>query len=230
MNILAFDTCFGACSAAIGLGIGGPDERIVWRFEIMDTGHAERLIPMIGEVLDEACLSMSEIDQMGVTIGPGSFTGSRIGVATARAFALAMDVQVTGLSSLAVMARQVAQMEHPLEDICIAVDVRRGEVYTQLFDCNGFLAKSEPEVKTLSDAKLMGQPDGCLYFGSGAVLITSSNDPASMQLKQWPDLKPDARYAIALLSRNRQSTRAISPLYLRPPDAKPPASNNLQRQ
>lgn len=150
MKILAFDTCLNACSVAVGIGVGRRGARIVGRRETMQQGHAERLIPMIQDVLRDADITLRHIEHMAVTVGPGSFTGTRIGVAAARALRLAHPVPVTTLSALAPIAHQAAQLAqhllHPPSDesppaafaqICVVSDVRRGEFYAQVFEADG---------------------------------------------------------------------------------------------
>jgi tRNA threonylcarbamoyladenosine biosynthesis protein TsaB len=87
MNILAFDTCFDACSVCVAQT--GADRAVEFSgaLERFETGHAERLIPMVEEVMSRAGLTFSHIDRLAVTVGPGTFTGTRIGVAAARALA-----------------------------------------------------------------------------------------------------------------------------------------------
>src|SRR5438876_4695058 len=106
MNVLAFDTCLGAVSVAVRWQ-GARDEWLSCdRFELREGGHAERLMPMIAEVMQEAGLAFSDIERIAVTVGPGSFTGVRVGVAAARALALASGITAVGATSLAVMAHQ----------------------------------------------------------------------------------------------------------------------------
>lgn len=229
MPTLTFDTCFDACSASIGSGkvAGAADAvaggRIFHRFEPMQTGHAERLVPMIAELLDEAGLTMADISRIGVTVGPGTFTGTRIGVAAARAFALAGNIPVIGLSSLALIARQAALHTPQDRDICVLVDVRHGEVYAQTFDETGLTPRTEPRLLTLEAARALAASSLALVVGSGAALAGSS------QTGPGPEVRADAVYALDIVSRNYQTNHAISPLYLRAPDAKPSAANILQR-
>ena len=233
MNILAFDTCFSACSAAIGLDVGLASERIVSRFERMDIGHAERLPGMIAETMAQAGISFSNLDRIGVTIGPGTFTGTRVGVAAARGFALACLKPVFGVTSLAVMARQAALSltAGTTNEICVAVDVRRDEVYVQWFDPAGLLATSEPEVVTVPAAALIGQSKTAVYIGSGAEKILNAGLwKTARPLAFGPDLLPDAKYAVLLVSRCATYTSFVSPLYLRAPDAKPAASTLVLRR
>jgi tRNA threonylcarbamoyladenosine biosynthesis protein TsaB len=234
MNILAFDTCLNACSAAVGVGVGGRSARVVGRFEPMATGHAERLVAMISDVLADAGLPLTAIDHLAVTVGPGTFTGTRIGVACARALLLARPIPVTPLTSLAVMARQAALLEPRAHDICVAVDVRRDEVYAQVFDPLGRTARSSPMLLTTAQAAGLSPEAGLDYVGSAAgrivALCHNSRGIAAEPLSLLGNLLPDARDAIALVSRNQQGDRALTPMYLRPPDAKPSAEAALQRK
>ncbi len=75
MNILAFDTCFDGCSACVAERRGGVVIELAAVFERFQTGHAQRLIPMIGEVMQQARVSFDQIDRIAVTVGPGTFTG-----------------------------------------------------------------------------------------------------------------------------------------------------------
>jgi tRNA threonylcarbamoyladenosine biosynthesis protein TsaB len=229
LNILAFDTCFAACSAAVGLGIGTEAARTISRFERMPVGHSERLPGMIEEIMTEAGLPYSALDRIGVTIGPGTFAGTRVGVAAARAFGLACGIPVVALTSLAVMARQVA-LAVPVQDhdICVAVDVRRAEVCVQWFDPAGLVSKGEPQVLSAHAAVQPGTGHDAVYAGSGAdAVVKAAGLPGTSAL--FADLLPNAMDAIFLAYRVPLATSAISPLYLRAPDAKPPASALLQR-
>src|SRR5262245_23953927 len=98
MNILAFDCCFGAVSAAVRYADGGVRSE---RYEALSGGNAERLFPLVEQVLDEAKLQMSEVDRIAVTLGPGTFTGVRVGVAAARGLSLGLHKPVVGITSLA---------------------------------------------------------------------------------------------------------------------------------
>ena len=97
--LLAFDTAMAACSAAL---YDGTHRRVLAsRFERMDRGHAETLAPMIKEAMEEAGLVFSGLERIGVTLGPGTFTGIRTGIAMARGLALALDLPVVGVDTLA---------------------------------------------------------------------------------------------------------------------------------
>ncbi len=151
MNILAFDTCFDACSVCVAELRDGLVS-LSSRMERFETGHAERLIPMIGEAMDEAGLPFEKLDRIAVTIGPGTFTGTRIGIAAARSLALATNAQTAGVSSLAVMA-DVARRDITADTLAVVTDARRGEVYAQLFGpAGGYAPLSPPLLLAVDDA------------------------------------------------------------------------------
>ena len=110
MNVLAFDTCFGAVSAAVRWRSGRGEWLLREAYEARSAGHAERLFPMIAEVMEGAGLAFSAIDRIAVTLGPGGFTGVRVGIAAARALALATGKPVVATTSLAVMAHRAEEM------------------------------------------------------------------------------------------------------------------------
>ena len=108
MNVLAFDTCFDACSVAAGRGLRSLTPVIAERFEGMQLGQAERLMPMIKETMLEAGMTYEMLDRIAVTVGPGTFTGTRIGVAAARALSLVCGAPIVAVSSLALMALDIS--------------------------------------------------------------------------------------------------------------------------
>ena len=136
MNILAFDTCLGAVSVAVRWRSAGGEWLTRHAHEVRERGHAERLMPMIAEVMQGAGLAFSDIGRIAVTVGPGTFTGVRGGVAAARGLALASGVTTVGATSLAVMAHQADERIGTARGnrlLAVAVDARRGAVYLQLF-------------------------------------------------------------------------------------------------
>ena len=101
MNILAIDTALEACS--VGLSIDGRSAPIL-RSEIVERRHAERLFALVEAVLDEGGVKMSDVERYAVTVGPGSYTGIRVGVAAIRGLALVTKAPAAGYSTLAVHA------------------------------------------------------------------------------------------------------------------------------
>lgn len=130
MIILAFDTAVTGCSVVcLDSKTGGYTVRSV----MTDRGQAEMLVPLIQEVVTESGFEMTHIDCIAVTQGPGSFTGVRIGLATARALGLALNCPVIGFSTLFILAKQA----DPAPSILALIDTKRNDFYGQMFDGEG---------------------------------------------------------------------------------------------
>lgn len=228
MNILAFDTCFDACSAAAGKGLRSLIPSIATAYEPMRTGHAERLMPMIAEVMEAAGLEFSQLNRIAVTHGPGTFTGTRIGVAAARAMALATGAELVSISSLELMGRNPLLPAGPGSIFVIATDARRDEVYLQLFSRHTLRPVAPPAVVRLCDiASALANQDSIVVAGSGAQMAAEAARAAGIAAQAIaPDLLPDA-VDVLFASFEMPVAASVSPLYLRPPDAKPPAPNAL---
>ena len=117
MKILALDSSSGACSAAVRLD----GNTIARRFEIMERGQSERLMPMVKDLLDETGVAISDLDLIAVTVGPGAFTGLRIGLAAARGLALALGKPCFGVTTTQAVAAGAAG-DAPL---LVAIDSKR---------------------------------------------------------------------------------------------------------
>lgn len=228
MNILAFDTCFDACSVAAGKGLRSLTPCIASAFEPMQTGHAERLMPMIQEVMSEAKLDFAALDRIVVTEGPGTFTGTRICVAAARALALATGARLVKVTSLELMGRSPRLPAGKGRVFAIATDARRDEVYLQLFSRATLLPHGPAAVVPLSAvAAALGDHSPIDVAGSGAERVAKAAREAGIAATALcSDLLPDA-FDVVFASSEMQLVAEVSPLYLRPPDAKPPAPNAL---
>ena len=229
MNVLAFDTCMAACSAA--LLSDGPNQRLFVRFAPMDRGHSEALFPMIADIMGEAGLGFADLTKIAVTSGPGSFTGVRAGVAAARGLALGCGAPVVSAGSLEVMAMTCVEAlgeAERCEGFLIAHDARRGELYVQLFDRFG-KAVSEPALASLREAAILARKPG-LATGSGAALVAAqARDLGGTVRAALPALLPQARHLACLAATREPDGRPVSPLYLRAPDAKPQTDKHLAR-
>jgi len=127
--LLAFDTAGTACSAAIWRD-GAVRAR---RFEAMSRGQSERLVPMIQAVMAEAGVAYPALDAIAVTRGPGGFTGVRIGLATARALALACARPVIGVSNFEAVAAAVPEDARTGRSLVVVIDAKRSDLYVQAF-------------------------------------------------------------------------------------------------
>ncbi len=207
---LAIETALHACSAALVDG-----ERIVAeRHEIIARGHAERLIPLIAELLAEA--RVDRADGVVVDIGPGSFTGIRVGIAAAKSFGLAWGVPVEGCTSTALVAAGVFATQPGLERLYVTFDASRGEVYAQGFHRDGLRLIGDI-MALVPEAAAAAARGYDAVAGSGAPLLLAV-DPSLTSLDHpWPRAADARRLGAA----SRQP--AAKPLYIRPPDAKVPA-------
>lgn len=218
MIVLAIDTSGSGCSAAIYdsgsdavLGQSGAD---------IGRGHAERLMEFVDEALASADRPIGDIDRIAVTIGPGSFTGIRVGVATARGLALALGKPAVGISSLHVLAEE-ARAAAPGKAVLVAIDAKRDEVYVQAFDAAG-QAITEPEALAVVTARdRFAAFEGCVA-GSGAELLTSVT---SVKTADLVDIAVVARLGAGA----DPASAKPKPLYLRGPDAKPQAGFAVTR-
>jgi tRNA threonylcarbamoyladenosine biosynthesis protein TsaB len=228
MNILAFDTCLGAVSAAVRWRSQRGEWLLREQYEACTTGHAERLFPMIAGVMEGAGLAFSAIDRIAVTLGPGTFTGVRSGVAAARAFALATGRPVVGMTSLAVMALRADQLlgaRRGGRPLAIAVDARRGVVHFQLFGGDA-LEVGGAQLLTPEQAALAIASATVLVAGSGAGAVAAVAGPQAEAC--LPDLQPHARM-LAIVAPALPPLAPVAPLYLREPDAKPSADTSVVR-
>ena len=220
MQLLSMDTSLAACSVALWR-----DGTIAGAQSLpMEKGHAEALVPLIQQVCAKAGTALSDIDAIGVTRGPGTFTGIRISLATARGLALATGSPVIGVSTLVAIAATAALPAAP-GDILVVQDARRGEVYAELIDgssgeCSG------PMVLPLDDLAAAFPERPLRVIGSGASLAAERmvGDVSVAAETVLPDPARVDDRAAAQLAAHGAGAFAVppGPLYLRAPDAKLP--------
>ncbi|WP_029057810.1 tRNA (adenosine(37)-N6)-threonylcarbamoyltransferase complex dimerization subunit type 1 TsaB [Stappia stellulata] len=220
MRLLAIDTALDACSVAV---LDGDREtaRLTRATEILQRGHAERLMGMIGEVTAEASIAFSELERVVVTVGPGSFTGLRVGLSAARGIALVVHVPAVGVSTLAALAAQArreAGAEQAGSAIWATIAGRGADVYIQGFSADGTPCEAARAVAAAAPGDEL--PQGACLAGSGAEKIVAATGRTDFEIAHthgWPDIGDVAR-----LGRDAvPSSAPPEPLYLRPPDAAP---------
>lgn len=231
MNILGFDTCFGALSVALGLDLGAPGARVIERCEPMATGHAERIIPLIGDLLDEAGTSLEHINRIAVTCGPGSFTGTRIAIAAARAFRLARRTPIVTFTSLEAIALHPGIGEVASgEDLVIAIDAHREEAYVQIFDGLTREALGPPQIVTVAAYATIGRGQPVVVAGTAAGAVATAVAAAGRAVRMRDGLLfPAMGVAVQRAVGRAPEVGPVVPLYLRPPDAKPQDGKSLAR-
>lgn len=226
MILLAFDTAQGALSAAVFDG----EEEIASLFEERTRGHAEAMMPMVETVLAEAALGFADLDALAVTVGPGTFTGLRVGLAAARGIALSLGLPLVGVTTLEAIAEPVAAEAD--EIVLASFDARRDEVYMQAFSADG-TERTEPLLVGLGDV-LSRLPAGPLVLvGTGAPLIaarlSASTQPFRIaEARPQPDASAVARIAVRRFGEKGAAAFLAppAPLYLRAPDAKLPGGRD----
>ena len=229
MNVLAFDTCFDACSVAAGRGLRSLSPSIVSLFEPMQSGQAERLMPMIEEALSATGMSIAGLDLIAVTGGPGTFTGTRITTATARALSLFVKTPLVPVSTLKLMAMDPEASAVGAGVLAIATDARRGEVYFEAFDSHSLASLAPAQALSVADASARLQGHAAVIAGSGAISVAAAANEMGITAKAVaPRLLPDA-LAMLFVSMELPRVNAVQALYLRPADAKPQIDAALAR-
>jgi tRNA threonylcarbamoyladenosine biosynthesis protein TsaB len=226
MTTLAFDTCFGACSVAVQSEGGSV---VAQRFEAMDKGHSERIMPMIAEVLTEAGLAIADVGCVAVTVGPGSFTGVRTGLAVARSLALALKCEVRGTTSLHVMAAGLrADDPHLVElPLAIAVATRDGLVYFEAFAGVAPASSGPPRLLRPSSAATLIAHTPYAVAGSGAAWVVTAGAAAGMSHRLSTSEVPVRADILLGMAKHLPPLTPPRPLYLREADAKPGAASIL---
>lgn len=218
MIVLALDTAGVDCAAAVY--DSGSDSVMGEVTETIGRGHAEHLMHVVDEALAKAGTALSAIERVVVTVGPGSFTGIRIGVAAARGFALSLDIPAVGVTTLEVMAA-AAGKQNPGKPVLAAIDAKREEIYLQAFSANGD-PLDEARAVTVDEARTIAAAFDGIVTGT-AVARLSDAPPA-----ERPDAFPIA--VVARLGAAKPVSEKPKPLYLRGPDARPQAGYAVARQ
>lgn len=162
MRLLALDTSAEACSVALAV-----EQRVLARFELAPQRHTERILPLIDALLAEAGIGVRQLDALAFGRGPGSFTGLRIAAGVAQGIALAADLPVLGISTLAALAQRCF-LERGERRVLTAFDARMGEVYWAGYqiDDRGLAQLLLPEA--VSAPERVTLPPGTNWFGAGS--------------------------------------------------------------
>jgi len=227
LRVLAIDTALEACSAAI-LDTDRKDG-LTSRSLPMMRGHAEALVPLIAAVMSEADVEFTGLDRIAVTVGPGSFTGLRVGVAAARGIALATGKPAVGLTTLAALAAPFFEADESLP-LLAAIDARHERVYMQLFGPGG-RSLVAPRIASIRDAIRAAMASPTRIVGNAAKLIEEA----------WPDNEqrpplvsavraPDVAWVARLGAAADDLTAPVRPLYLGDADAHPQEAGILPRR
>lgn len=206
-STLVIDSATDACSVALFAG----DELIAGELRLLGRGHAEALVPMIA-----ALPGRGRADRIAVSLGPGSFTGVRVGLAAARALGLAWGVQVVGYSTLSLIAA-MARNAHGPASIGVATTGGHGEWFVQGFDAQGASARA-----------LTSLPPAAAAAATAENLVAGNQAEALVERRGHGTaiaILPDAR-AFALLPQTGLLPD-LHPIYGRAPDARLPGGGVL---
>lgn len=227
MIILAIDTATDSVSVAIGNG-----KRVLAHSEVIsDRNHAEALTPMIEFVRQQAGISFREIGVLAVDVGPGLFTGMRVGIASAKAVAQTLDVPVIGITSLDILAQSVG----PVEDVVVSIiDARRGEMYWSMHrhQQGSTTRVHSPRVGPLTDlvVDVVDRGQKSIFVGDGAVRYRAeieesfASTPLGISFADDRLARPTAAAMMVIahqhaMNEEWQTAHETVPTYLRQPDA-----------
>lgn len=227
MRILAIDTALAACAACVLAS--GEDVPAAHESIAMERGHAEALLPLVDRVVSSVAGGFASLDRVAVTVGPGTYTGLRVGISAARAIGLAAGIPVVGVTTLSALLAPLVGPEHR-RLAAAAIDTRHGHVYFQAVAPGG---------RSIVAAGLLPIRDAVRLIGSGPVVLTGSGAPlvAAEALACGVDATVyDAPVApevalVAKLGLVADPAHALpKPLYLRGPDARPQDHARIARQ
>jgi tRNA threonylcarbamoyl adenosine modification protein YeaZ len=227
MRVLAIDTALEACSAAVlDTERGGilASESIP-----MLRGHAEALLPLVSRVMSEAGIDFGALDRIAVTVGPGSFTGLRVGVSAARGIAVAAGKPAVGLTTLAALAAPYIAVDD-VTPLVAAIDARNDQVYMQMVGAGG-RSLIQPRVASLREAVRDAANARARLVGSAAAMVAAAW-PAGIQPPPVVDAAraPIIDWVAHLGAAAAQALSLPKPLYLRAPDAQPQDAAHLPRR
>jgi tRNA threonylcarbamoyl adenosine modification protein YeaZ len=227
VHVLAIDTALGACSACVldtGQGAVLARETL-----LMERGHAEALLPLLDRVVSGVEGGFGSLGRVAVTIGPGSYTGLRVGISAARAIGLAIGVPVIGVATLSALLAPLMASE-TRRVLVAAIDAKHGQIYVQAVAPGG---------RTIIPPALMPLRDATRLLGSGPLVLAGSGAPA-LAADAWAQgieslvadsaPAPDIAF-VARLGAIADPAQALpKPLYLRGPDAKPQDGARIPRR
>jgi tRNA threonylcarbamoyladenosine biosynthesis protein TsaB len=222
MLVLGIDTATRI--ASVGLVSNG--EVLDEESSLAVSNHTETLLPLILQVLERSQLTLAAVQGIGVSIGPGSFTGLRIALGTVKGFAYAQKQLVVGVSTLEALAQTVPEWEG---DICTVLDARKGEVYAAFFHCNpaGQYTRLSPDQVVSPQTFFTERQTPCLFLGDGVErygdLLIRQCGPYT-RLLPFPTHHPRggviAQMAWRRLSRGEHDdVGLLTPHYVRKPEA-----------
>lgn len=213
--ILALDCSTGPCSVALWRD----NAIIALEEENAPSRQSKMLMPMVESVLKSAGLNYADLGLVATTVGPGSFTGIRIGLAAARGIGLAANLPVMGLGTLEVMAFAAQALRPDAAHICVLLNAGKGEVYAQHYSSATLAPAGDILLVKLSSILTAVMQDAAIACNLDAALTAALAERVVAQVTH-----PQAGYIAKLAARRRarwDKKDQARPVYIRPPDAKP---------
>lgn len=224
MILLAVDCSASLCAACAY----DPSAGCELGREVRDLGkgHAEHLMDVIAKALERADKSYADLGCIAVSVGPGSFTGVRVAVSTARGLALALKIPAVGVTTLEAIAAQARPASGTGKAVMAVTDAGREGVYAGIYDHFGSVLY-HPAVMAREEAAALASRRGSALAGSAAARVAAMMEDA--ELTGFDGATADIG-VYARLAAGREPSGKPAPLYLRPPDAKPQAGFVLSRR
>ena len=216
--VLAIDTALENCSVALSVG-----DRVLARVKTIGRGHAEVLMGEIAALMQEAGVAPASLTRIAVSVGPGSFTGLRVGIAAARGLALVGRIPVVGVSTLAIHAERALLLSRRARPVLALLPARADELFGAAYFPDGTLLdlpSARPAAAFADEAIVKGYD----VAGAGARLLGPSFVPLH------DESAPDIATLLALGARLDPETHPPKPLYVKPPDAAPQAGARIARR
>ncbi|MEO9339573.1 tRNA (adenosine(37)-N6)-threonylcarbamoyltransferase complex dimerization subunit type 1 TsaB [Mesorhizobium sp. SB112] len=224
MKILAIDCAASLCAACI---YDATEDRELGRSVLdLGKGHAEHLMKVVDEAIAQSRAAFADLDAIAVSIGPGSFTGVRVGVSAARGYALALKIPAIGVNTLEALAA-ASRIEHPNRAVFAALSSAKDDLQAALYDSTGAILEA-PAIIGMERAVELARHHRPVLAGTAAEKIAESAGGGFEigTLAATVDIAIYARLAAA----KGGSSEKPAPLYLREPDAKPQAGFVLPRE
>jgi tRNA threonylcarbamoyladenosine biosynthesis protein TsaB len=222
MKVLAIDTATEALSVALHDGKGV----CAHRYEVIGRGHAERVLPLVNELLAERGWKFSDLTAIAVGRGPGAFTGVRIGISVAQGLAFGLGIPAVGVSDLEAVAlgalERAAASGISAEAILVAMDARMGEVYAGYYEVRGGGLDRQFE-ELCRPEELAGRLERCdalILAGHGYTAYPTLRESLAGAAYCFEDALPDARYIVeqgvrSLAEGEAVEAHLLEPVYLR---------------
>jgi len=224
MKLLAIDTAANLCAACVFDGDAGAELGRAVRD--IGKGHAEVLMDVVGEALVAAKATYADLGAIAVAVGPGTFTGIRVGVSVARGLAMALKIPSIGVSTLEALAFE-AREKHGPQAVLVAIDGGRDGTYAAIYDRFGKIVYAPAVVGMETLAELADK--AAVLAGAAAASVAEQASGKGLPIAAPAATADVSAYARLGLTKDFAGERP-RPLYLRAPDAKPQAHLALPRK